>query len=123
MYSYIYSQKILFGKKNFQCLYAIAIINFSSIKAHEIHKMRRKMKIVIFLFSSCVICSLQDTCIIPDDGSKKPLWCKASTIDQFCKDASGIPGNTVVNVLSGTHRLSTICEANRCEQHHFKKSM
>ena len=79
-------------------------------------KFKISMKIfsvLVFLFtSSCLPKSLQETCIVPDNSSKFPLQCKASTIDQFCKDTGGIPGNTVVTVLSGTHRLSMTCEVN-----------
>ena len=62
---------------------------------------------LVFLFVSCFSYSLQEVCIAPDGGSQKPP-CK--TINQFCQDAGGIPDNTVVNVLSGTHRLNTTCE-------------
>ena len=64
---------------------------------------------LVFLFVSCFLtsCGLQE-CVVPDGGSKISPSCK--TMNNFCKDASSIPSNTAVTVLSGTYRLNTTCE-------------
>ena len=70
--------------------------------------------VLVFFFAGCFLisCRSQEVCIIPDGGGQKlPSYCKkAISINRFCQDAGDIRDNTVISVLSGTHRLNAACE-------------
>jgi hypothetical protein len=68
--------------------------------------------LVFFLANFFLVsCRRQKVCIVPDNQGDVPSYCeKTRSINQFCKDAGDIVGNTVISVLSGNHSLSTTCE-------------
>ena len=68
----------------------------------------------VFVFLASFSCSLQEVCIVPDafsGSSKLPPSCETTTsINHFCREASGVPDHTIVTLLSGTHQLNTTCQ-------------
>ena len=64
--------------------------------------------IVVVLLQSFSF-SLQQVCVVPDNGSSKSCM-TVTSLNHFCKeDARGLPDHTLVILLSGTHHLNTSC--------------
>lgn len=65
-------------------------------------------RVLLTLLTSCILTSSEsnEVYIVPEGGIQWPQ-CETS-LDQFCTD--GIPNNTIVTLLGGTHKLSIICE-------------